>query len=75
MVLPCTCGSLCGFGLGFFFLDGVFVFFNKAMEYLLLSVFVKGNNQNAENKACCTRLAPLKEKKMMGSNGEQRLSK
>lgn len=32
------------------------VIFNKAMEYSLLRVFVKGSNQNAESKAACTKL-------------------
>lgn len=41
-------------GLGLFF-------HNKAMEYLLLSLFAEGNNPNGENKACCTRLVPLKD--------------
>lgn len=61
---------LWGFGFGGFSLGEVcWVFFNKAIEYLLLRIFVKGNNPNAENKACCTRLIPLKDEKNTESNG------
>lgn len=55
-------------GLGFFLWVG-FGFFNKAMEYLQLRVFAKGNQQNAEKKALCTRLTTLKDKKITGNNG------
>lgn len=60
-------GGFC-VGLGFFLWVG-FGFFNKAMEYLQLRVFAKGNHQNAEKKALCTRLTTLKDKKITGNNG------
>lgn len=41
---------------GIFFRWDFLVIFNKATEYSLLRVFVQGSSQNAENKACRTRL-------------------
>lgn len=74
-------GFLWGFGLRGVSLGGVSVgglvwglFFNKAMEYFLLRVFVQGNNQNAENKAYCTRHS-FKRQKKIESNGEDSYNK
>lgn len=44
-----------------FFIWVGFGFFNKAMEYLSLRLFVKGNHQNAEKKTLCRRHTTLKD--------------